>query len=332
MLNKKTIIFSIILLTGFNIFAGPKSPAWLLDVNQVYPKDTYIAQIGEGLSQEEAETNAQARIARYFESNIDTKTLNKLQMSEYEGEVSTKRSIDTSTNISSNVELFAINFSEVYKNKKEKKYYIVAYIKKDDAYMIFKPKVDLPAQNFSNYYSKAQKAKKTGDYLSTVKYLKSARTYAADFEENYGFAQLLNLKKAGDYDFIHEEVAGIDSELDFAMMECPLQIVALNDNNGALAAKAKNLFSNYGFPVKNGEGNYKVTVNASLDEETMQKGTACYPHVSVSITYNNQVVISFGKDGQKVAAVNADVARRRAYTQIENLLEEAFNEEFLSTK
>lgn len=330
---KKTNCLCIILfLFAFNTYAAAKSPVWMLDVNQVYPKDTYIAQIGEGLSQEEAETNAQARIARYFESNINTTTLNRLKMSEYNGEVSSERSIDTNTNISSHVKLFAINYSEVYKDKKAKKYYIVAYINKDDAYMIFKQKVDLPAQNFSNYYSKAQKTKKSGDYLSTVKYLKSARSYATEFEENYGFAQLLNLKKSADYDFIHEEVAGIDSELDFAMMECPLQIVAVNDNNGALAAKAKNLFSNYGFPVNGGNGNYKVTVNATLDEQTMQKGTACFPHVSVSITYKNSVVISFGKDGEKVAAANADVARRRAYTQIENLLEEAFNEEFLLLK
>ena len=125
---KKTNCLCIILfLFAFNTYAAAKSPAWMLDVNQVYPKDTYIAQIGEGLSQEEAETNAQARIARYFESNINTTTLNRLKMSEYNGEVSSERSIDTNTNISSHVKLFAINYSEVYKDKKAKKYYIVAY-------------------------------------------------------------------------------------------------------------------------------------------------------------------------------------------------------------
>jgi len=314
-----------------SLYAAPKAPAWMLDVNEVYPSKQYIAQIGEGASREEAEIDAQARIARYFESNINTATLGKLEMSEYNGKVKTDREIDKTTKISSNVKLFAIHFSEPYQDKKAKKWSVVAYLDKDEAYQIFRPKVDLPAQNFATNYNKATKAAKNEDDMTAVKFLRKAREHAAEFEENYQFATLLNLKRAAEYDSIHDQVAGIDAKLDIEMQNCQLQISVPEDNNGAIAAKAKNLFSDYGFPVKSSKGRYVATVNVTLDEQTLAKGTACYPHVDVVITsQDGEAVISFGKDGQKISAANADVARRRAYTEVEKLLEEAFIKEFIS--
>lgn len=329
-MKKVLLSLSVFLLCLSVSYSAKKAPAWMLEVHDVYPSSDYIAEIGDGISLTEAELRGQQRIAQYFESNIDTTTLGRLKMSQIGETVSKTRAIDTTTTVSSNVKLFAIHYSEPYIDKRAKKTYVVSYINREEAFQIFKPKVDLPAQSFSNYYDKAVKAEKAEDYLTAFKFYKGARDQAFNFEENYSFARCISLKKASTYDDVHNKVAGIDAKIEEILLKCQIQIEVINDNGGAILAKAKNLFSENGFIVKNSEGNYKATVTVTIDETTLAKGTNCYPHIDVVISDDEKAIMVFGKDGEKVAAANADVAKRRAYTAVEQLLEEAFSTEFIS--
>lgn len=329
-MKKKFVALSVFLLCLSTGYSAKKLPAWMLEVHDVYPSSEYIAELGDGISLTEAELRGQQKIAQYFESNIDTTTLGRLRMSSVDGSVSQSRTIDTATTVSSNVKLFAIHYSEHYIDKKAKKTYVVAYINRDEAYQMFRTKVDLPAQTFSNFYEKGTKAERNEEYLTAYKFYRSARDQAFDFEENYSFARLLNAKKSSEYDDIHNKVAGIDAKIEEILLKCQIQVEVINDNNGIILAKAKNLFSENGFSVKSTEGNYKATITVTIDEVSLPKGTNCYPHIDVIISKENEAIIVFGKDGEKIAAANADVAKRRAYTAIEHLLEEALTAELIS--
>lgn len=329
-MKKLLMEFTVFTLLTTSFFAAKKTPSWIIDLESSYPNTKYIAQIGEGTSNQEAELNAQQKIARYFESNIDTTTLGRLQMSEHNGDVTQKRDLDSSTTITSNVQLFAFHYSEAYTDKKTKKTYVVSYIDRDEAFQIYKPKVDLPAQNFSNFYSNGEKEEKQGNYLTAYRFYKNAKNSAYDFEEKYCFAKLLNQKNASKYDVIHNQVASIDSKLEEVLLKCQLHIQVINDNNDIILSKAKNLFSDYGFNTNSDSSNYIAVITVTIDKTVFPKGTSCYPHINIQISDNNKTIITFGKDGEKISAVNEDVAVRRTYTAVEQLLEEAFYKEFMT--
>lgn len=322
------IILFLSFIAASGVYAKNKAPVWLVDLNKAYPSSEFIAQVGEGTSKQDAELDAIARISNYFESNIDTTTIGRLQMADKGGEITKKSDFERETKVSSNVKLFTLQYSDSYKDKKSKKYFIVAYINRDEAYKVFRPKLSLPADHFDSLYKEAKSAEKKGDYLQAVKFLKKARLYGPEFEEQYSFALLINSKKLNEFKDTHNQICEIDAYIIKLLQKCSLNISVENDSNGLIAAKAQNLFSDFGFPVNSSAGKYSVNIKINLNEKSMPKGTSFYPQLNISMSDGEETIFSFGEECEKVSAVNADVAQKRAYAQIEKLLEQVFTQEF----
>lgn len=323
---KKNLVTSVILiLVIFTLSAKPKTPAWMQDIDSEYPSEKYLAEIGHGDTQENAESDAISRIANVFETNVSTSTLTTQTVVQTNDTIEKQSTLDKRAEISSNVKLFAVNYSAPYYDKKAKTYYSVAYIDRDLAFEIFKPKIDKPAKTFSNLYDASVFE---DEPLVKCKLLKQAQQSEEEFQTQYLFLKTLNPEKAQDYAGIADSLSSINSEIATLILECSMKIVVENDSANSILSAAKVAFGKEGYPISDKNAKYLVTITIDLGEQEMPAGTFYYPNVNVQVSSGNKPIAVVGKMGSKVGAKNPDVARKRAYQQIQKMIADDIITEF----
>lgn len=323
---KKILVTSVILiLVIFTLSAKPKVPSWMQDVEIDYPSEQYIAELGHGATQENAENDAISRIANFFETNVETSTETTQSIIQTNDEIQKQNTLDKKAVVSSNVKLFAVSYSTPYYDKKAKTYYSVAYIDRNNAFEIFKPKIDKPAKTLSNLYDASVFE---DEPLVKCKLLKQAQQYEEEFETQYLFLKTLNPEKAQDYAGIADSLSSINSEIATLILECSMKIVVENDSANSILSAAKVAFGKEGYPISDKNTKYLVTITIDLGEQEMSAGTFYYPNVNVQVSSGNKPIAVVGKMGSKVGAKNPDVARKRAYQQIQKMIADDIITEF----
>ena len=130
----KCVLFSLTFLCLFAspVFSKPSEPEWFKNWRTLYPETDYIAQRGRGDTEEQAKTDALAQIARYFQTNVNANLTTSLQSVTSGDSVSETTSIQDEVSVMSNVELFGLEYTDSYYFKKEKKWYSLAFIKREN--------------------------------------------------------------------------------------------------------------------------------------------------------------------------------------------------------
>ena len=167
---KNKFLFLSLLLCTFSCFAKGE-PEWFLNWRTVYPNEKYIAQRGSGENAEKARTDALSQIARYFQTTVNANLTTTMQSVTSENSISENTTVIDEVSVLSQVELFAVEYTEGYYYKKEKKWYSVAFIERNSAWTQFKPQVDMEKNTFNRMY---QKACGESEPLEKLKSLKTA--------------------------------------------------------------------------------------------------------------------------------------------------------------
>ena len=118
---KNKFLFLSLLLCTFSCFAKGE-PEWFLNWRTVYPNGKYIAQRGSGENAEKARTDALSQIARYFQTTVNANLTTTMQSVTSENSVSENTTVIDEVSVLSQVELFAVEYTEDYYYKKEKKW------------------------------------------------------------------------------------------------------------------------------------------------------------------------------------------------------------------
>ena len=128
----KRILFPLTFLCLFAspVFSKPSEPEWFKNWRTLYPETDYIAQRGRGDTEEQSKTDALAQIARYFQTNVNTNLTTSLQSVTSGDFVSETTSIQDEVSVMSDVELFALEYTQGYYFKKEKKMVQSCFYKK----------------------------------------------------------------------------------------------------------------------------------------------------------------------------------------------------------
>lgn len=325
MTKKIYIFFTLSICLLFSAIAKPKTPTWMKDVELEYPTAKYVAEKGYGTTQQEAENDAVSRIARYFESNIQTTTSTSQTVVQKNDDFTEQSVFDEKAIISSNVKLFTVKFTDPYFDSKTKTYYSVAFIDRDLSFNILKPQMDKLAKAFSSFYDLAQQEE---DTLYKCKLLKQSQESEAEFLAQYAFLQLLNSKKAVIYSDIANKLSTINSEIAVLLPECTMTVIVENDLSNTVLAATKTAFAKLGYPIKSEGGKYLVTIIIGLDEQEMTKGTFYYPDINISVTSDDKIIANLGKIGDRVGASKPEVAKKRAYQQIQKIITEELIPDF----
>lgn len=334
----KRKLFSFLLsLICLNVFA--KEPLWYSSgdgLEEVYPNNTYIAEIGYGKNVQLAESDALTRISRFFNTSVSSKMeTRELLISENDNFYSNE-SVDTQTVISTEMNLFAIEYSKPYVDKKLKQTAVVAYIDRNKAWTIYEPKLKSVSESFVKQYNVAQKQ---SDNLKKYFLLNASKQYVNDFIQAYEFGLLINPYECRNYENVNNKISSIPVELNNLKMNCAFALNLSGDRNDIIKRKLTSLLSNEGFAIQNSNAPYLMNVKiiSEINQSNDEFGTTftSYPGIEILVQKDGNAFFSYSKTCTKTVAFNQQKNITMSFQKLENELDENFINElsnFLNTK
>lgn len=133
------------LFITFNLSAA-KNPVWLISPEKEFPSKDFIRAKGEARTEKKAKTEALAEIALNFKANarIINKSIQDLEIfsDDDRSNYSKFQSVHQEMEISSDVDLFCVQFTDSFYNKKLKTYSVLAYIDRNEASKLLQAKIE----------------------------------------------------------------------------------------------------------------------------------------------------------------------------------------------
>lgn len=195
-MKKKIILFCLFVVT-VSCFAKPApEPEWFRKYKKVYPNSEYLAQRGSGKTAEDAKTDAAGQLARYFQSTVSANLSTTMSSITAGSSVQEETRVVDEVNVSSEVEFIGLEFTESWYYKAEKKWYAVAYMNREDAWVQYKPKIESEKIKF---YSFLKKAESEEDPYTKISLYKSAWKASCDFLEKLEYGRIINPKEEEKY-------------------------------------------------------------------------------------------------------------------------------------
>lgn len=299
-------------------------PEWYSNYRSVYPTSQYIAQRGSGKSFEESKTDASSQIARYFKSTVNanlTTTMNAIQKGDYVEDTST---VINDVSVTSNMELFGIEYSEGFLNKNDKQYYCIAYINREDAWTQFVPQIESAKSKFYGFLTKGQNEEEP---INKVKFYKSSWESGKEFLEKLEYGRLLNPTKEATYQQDRNEVSNVPSLIQQEMQNITVKIEIEGDNSNIIQTAISSSLSKNGFTVGN-SGNYCAVVKV---ESNVEGNDPLSISPSVKIELNGKNEKSFYsyqyKSSEKTVSYILEKAQKKAFPKIAEIIQNALDSE-----
>ena len=118
-------LIMILVLAGFicSCYAKPaQEPEWFRNYKKVYPNSEYLAQRGSGKTAEDAKTDAAGQLARYFHSTVSANLSTTMSSITAGSSVQEETRVVDEVNVTSEVEIIGLEFTESWYYKAEKKW------------------------------------------------------------------------------------------------------------------------------------------------------------------------------------------------------------------
>jgi hypothetical protein len=304
------------------VSAPQPAPEWYQNMNAVYPHERFIAYQGRGDTRIQAENAALGVIAGYFESEIID--IQKTSARWVNGEED--RLTEVSTIVASQVSLIAVRYAEdAWKDPATSEYITVAYIDREEAWTVYRPRAENTAAALFILF---QKAEDEVDPFTRALRFGGARQYATgtEFTAVRGFAQTLYPARAAVLFSNADEVrTALPERIATARLnasiylDCPLDLDGLVRNAVAAAFGAE------GFPVANDRGDAAAVCVIRISEgvQTRPAGMFYYPELSGVVTGSAGAGLTFTARAEAQAAKDPALARRRAYTALAQAVRDA---------
>lgn len=314
-MKNKILLLSILLLAYSQAFcAKPKEPEWLHNYRTVYPDSEYIVQRGRADTEETAKTEALAQIARYFKTSVNANLKTSVQSVTTNGTV-----VDESTfvvndvDVISQVDLFAVEYTDPYYVKKEKKWYCAAFINREKAWIQYRPAVEGAK---SDFYAMKKNAEREADPFSKATAYGAAFRSGKKFLEKLEYARILNAQKEAEYAPDRESVNEIPSRIAAEKAKCSLYLNVKGDYGNIISSALTKTFSESGLSAAKSAGaaNYNADVvveNNALGEDPI----SVYPSLEMKITT---------KDGKTVYSHQTKVSAKTVAYTLENAQKKSY--------
>jgi len=302
------------------------APAWVTDVQSVYPWDTYITGRADGATRKDAEENSTAELSLYFIRETTVERSSRSTWTEQDGVSGSESTTEENVLVKSYARLVTVRCADdPWYNPATKTWETVAYIDRDQAWAAYEPNARKQADTFLNLVKAADE--ETEPFNAVLRYGTAvAYAWSTEFNTVRDFSQVLHPVQAGK--LFAEADAALSSLMEKQLRAQEKSIITIQcpvDYDQIIYQSMVKALGTSGFPVEN-NGN-TVTTCVIQVEEGMQKnvsGTFYTPSLIATISGRNGAMVSFRVSSERVGAVNTDVAKRRAYTSLANALEDAF--------
>ncbi|MGP1587008.1 MAG: hypothetical protein ACTTHG_01545 [Treponemataceae bacterium] len=291
-------------------------PDWFYDVDSVFPKEDFIAEIGAGKTEEEAQSYALAAIARRFNVSVKNSVTATYDAIE-EGEKLTEiRHLVNNVDLKSSVDLCSVEATQPFFDKKEKKYYLVVYIKRDSAFLLYEPVLKQKQTVFMEFFNKAQNSTEP---FEKYEWYKNAWDSSFDYLEALSFAQIFCGKTELSYEKDRNILALIPALIKYTAKECTVSVTADMDYKNHVKQAVSEVFSNLGFTVVKVDSSKKYTAEILINEHLENSGElfVLYPEIELNlIGKNKKIMYNRTYKLGKVAAYSKEKAREKAFEKI----------------
>ena len=312
--------------------SAPKpAPEWARDLEAVYPDKEYLAAKGTGKDAAAARLDAARAVARYISTRIRDQTQETAVQS---GDAPTQSVITQETFAESQVELFALQYTESWYNRGGKTWEAAAFIQRDAAWRLYESTADTQAGAFLNLVKAADA---DSDPLSAVLRYRNAAAYArsAEFTAVREFAQLLHRRRAEEFfDEADRALKALPEKQVSAAQKAPVFIESPVDHERMIYQAMVRALVSWGFAAEDRRDRAGAVCTLQVQEglqiqELVQEKLYTY-HPSLSGTLrgrDGRALLSFEAQGERQSAVTPEVAKRRAYTALAAALETSFARE-----
>lgn len=288
------------------------SPLWLTSegLEVLYPKDVYLAQVGFSDSAEGSKAAAAGNIATYISARVESKKSATSQLKSVAGEtVSTERLLISDNTVTSDERLYKVEWTVPYYDKKKKRYYCLAYINREDAFLFLRPRLESARDNFQKRFSEAM------DFPSSyekINGLNDAKLLLKDFHEVKNFLMAVAPNQLKAYESLDELENLCNSTI--ATLKKDLLIYITSDKKGAEALEGvvRDALEKKGFiPTSDTSAPYKAGVFLFGSKGSKEGDIIIsYPTVRFTLTSGDRVLFSYEKELGKVAGYSESRVKR----------------------
>lgn len=320
--------FTFICLFASPFFAKTSEPDWFKNWRILYPETEYIVQRGRGDSEEQAKTDALAQIARYFQTNVNANLTTSLQSVTSGDTVSETTNIQNEVSVMSNVELFGLEYTDSYYFKKEKKWYSLAFIKRENAWIQYKPKIEDAKSAFYAIYDAASKEE---DLLLRCSMYKKAFVSGQDFLQRLEYGRILTSEKEAEYKDDRRVLSEIPALIEKEKSSCTIFIEVQGDYERIVQSSLTDVFKNAGFRLVRSEIEAVYTCNAYIELNISgSEPLSVKPGIEIKIDNNQKQTIFSNQINsvEKTLAYSLEKAQKKAFPLFAEKISEEFKTEF----
>ncbi len=294
-------------------------PNWFRNYRNVFPNSEYIAQRGSGNTSEEAKTDAASQLARYFQSTVSANLSTTLSSITSENSIQEETKVIDKVNVTSEVEFIGLEFTESYYYKPEKKWYVVAYIVREDAWIQYKPKIESEKIKF---YSILKKAEAEKDFYTKISLYKSAWRVSGDFIEKLEYGRIINPKEEDKYSTDRIEISELPAKIEKEQKNLTIKVNINGDYGNIIETTIKSILKNNSFIVGS-TGNYEADVIISSNQNG-ENPITIIPAVTITIKNKEGIpVFSYEtKLTEKTVSYTLDNAQKKAFPKLAEKMEQ----------
>ena len=174
--------------------------------------------------------------------------------------------------VKSETDLFAVHYTKAKFDKKQKVYVVTAYIDREEAWRIYKPRLEETIRPFEKFYSDAQNQKEPIlQIVGFSKALKSARE--TELSKKCDFAMILNPDEMSFYEQSRENLSEITPKIRKLCSQCSIFISCETDYENRIEQGVLSYFSDCGISSnKNENSTYKALVSVNENQQTLPAG------------------------------------------------------------
>lgn len=283
----------------------------------------YIAQRGFGESEQIAKQNALAEISKFFQMSISVEANEKTKVTD----AGSRSELSENIFVNSQTELFAVHYTKAKYNKKQKLYELTAYIDREEAWQIYKPKLESDVQSFENFYSDSENQTeiilKISELLKAIKIAKEN-----ELEKKLDFALFLYPKSDELYSRTRTHFLDSESLVKKLCRECFIKIECESDQDERIQKTVAETFSKIGIGTKN-NADYICRIYVTENENHLSAGFFFTPGFTLEILKNGNVIFSSSGQIKRIGAKDESIARQRAYSVLANSISEIISSKFL---
>lgn len=304
--------------------ASATPPEWFSNYRTIYPNSKYLAQRGRADTEETARTDAVAQIARYFQTNVNASLKTSVQSVTNGDNVSESTSVINDVEAASQVELFAVEYTDPFYFAAENKWYCVAYIEREKAWTQYKPSVENAKTEF---YAMKKNAENETDPYSKVTAYKKALKSGNDFLKKLEYARILDSQKESAYSEDRRTVSEIPSKISSEQEKCSVYLSVSGDYANIISSSLIKALSKNGFRIAQTQNEAAYTAKVFVEDNAIgSEPIAVYPGIDLKITSRDgkTVFAKQAKVEQKTLSYTLEGAQKKSYPILAKEIENTF--------